>query len=329
VRLIQASGTGAVELPPGQLRLSPREVGRPLPEPVRSKLEGILQADFSAVRVHIGQEAASIGAYAFTSGWQIFFAPGQYRPESLHGVGLIAHELAHVVQQRQGRAVNPFGHGIAVLRDPLLEAEAERARIQATQSFGRISPPAGARGVRPGSVVLPQRSKAVQRMPKSEISEPSVVKRNGIKIYRFKGAQEAAIVTHGGWEPPNCLMQCFYDGYTTAPCTIHFYTAHGGFGVSNVSNRLVSGNTQASFYLEQEMQSAIEIKETYRAGERLPDYQLGPVSEDETNMDKANEKRSNEPWDIILIERDMNLSKVFSECAGFHYSAYHFTGCRA
>jgi hypothetical protein len=49
-----------------------------------------------------------------------------YDPASRAGVELLGHELAHVVQQRDGRVVNPFGTGVAIVQDPALEAEADR-----------------------------------------------------------------------------------------------------------------------------------------------------------------------------------------------------------
>ena len=124
----------------------PRAGGRALPAPVREKMEGFFGADFSDVRIHQGTEASSIGALAFTLGSQIHFAPGLYSPESLHGQRLLAHELAHVVQQRQGRVRNPYGAGMAIVQDPGLEAEAERLGLLAAQSV-----PAHAGAQRPGT----------------------------------------------------------------------------------------------------------------------------------------------------------------------------------
>lgn len=112
----------------------PRAGGQALPAPVRAKMEGFFGADFSDVRVHQGTQASSIGALAFTLGSQIHFAPGLYSPGSLHGQRLLAHELAHVVQQRQGRVRNPYGSGMAIVQDPGLEAEAERLGLLAAQS---------------------------------------------------------------------------------------------------------------------------------------------------------------------------------------------------
>jgi Domain of unknown function (DUF4157) len=100
--------------------------GQALPDTVRAKMESALGADFSDVRVHVGPQASSIGALAFTRGSDIYFAPGQYNPSSLQGQQILGHELTHVVQQRQGRVSNPFGSGVAVVQDRQLEAEADR-----------------------------------------------------------------------------------------------------------------------------------------------------------------------------------------------------------
>lgn len=62
--------------------------------------------DFGRVRVHAGQEvsksAESIGALAYTVGNDIVFAAGRYDVVSERGRKLLAHELAHVVQQGSG-----------------------------------------------------------------------------------------------------------------------------------------------------------------------------------------------------------------------------------
>jgi hypothetical protein len=59
--------------------------------------------NFGDVRIHDESEhAGMIGAAAFTIGRNIAFAPGQPRPDTAAGEGLLAHELAHVVQQDRG-----------------------------------------------------------------------------------------------------------------------------------------------------------------------------------------------------------------------------------
>ena len=129
----------AQPLPPGLIRAGGGGGGRPLPDPVRRKMESAFGADFSDVRVHVGQQANAIGALAFTLGSDIHFAPGLYNPESHHGQSLLGHELAHVLQQRAGRVRNPFGSGIAVVQDPALEAEADRLGQRAA---GHVPAPA-------------------------------------------------------------------------------------------------------------------------------------------------------------------------------------------
>jgi Domain of unknown function (DUF4157) len=120
----------AVQLPPGleafPVNLARRSGGWPLPREVQAKLETALGANFSDVRIHVGTDAAAIGAIAFTWGSDIHFAPGQYNPHTQQGQMLLAHELVHVMQQRAGRVTNPFGSGVAVVQDHTLEAEADR-----------------------------------------------------------------------------------------------------------------------------------------------------------------------------------------------------------
>ena len=105
--------------------------GKPLPDAVRGQMEAALGADFSAVRVHVGPQAERIGAVAFTTGNDLYFAPGRYQPDTIQGKQLLGHELAHVVQQRQGRVRNPVGAGVAVVQDRALEAEADRLGMRA------------------------------------------------------------------------------------------------------------------------------------------------------------------------------------------------------
>lgn len=104
-----------------------RRTGQPLPEPLRRELESFFSEEFSQVRVHVGLEAPAVGALAFTADSELYFAPGCYRPESRQGRRLLAHELAHVVQQREGRVPAPRTSGPCLLVDAELEAEAERA----------------------------------------------------------------------------------------------------------------------------------------------------------------------------------------------------------
>jgi hypothetical protein len=100
--------------------------GQRLPDSVQRKLESVLSSDLSDVRVFITPKVAELGAVALARGSNVYFAPGQYNPTMPRGQQILAHEVAHVVQQRQGRVRNPFGAGIAAVHDPLLEVEADR-----------------------------------------------------------------------------------------------------------------------------------------------------------------------------------------------------------
>jgi hypothetical protein len=82
--------------------------GRSLPDDVQTQMSGAMDTDFSDVRVHADAQASSLnqalGAEAFTTGKDMFFAQGRYSPGSTSGRRLIAHELTHVVQQGGGDA---------------------------------------------------------------------------------------------------------------------------------------------------------------------------------------------------------------------------------
>ncbi len=114
-------------LAPSTLLQSVAQRGQPLPAALRFKLEAIFKADFSSVRVRIGPEAAAFGASAFAQGHDILFAPGHYAPTTREGAALLAHELAHVLQQGQGRVPVPGTMESPVVEDVGLEAEANAA----------------------------------------------------------------------------------------------------------------------------------------------------------------------------------------------------------
>ena len=102
-RLTPAASGEAIAVPPlvhGLLRSG----GQPLDPAARSLMGPHLWNDFGNVRVHTDAAAAganrALAARAFTSGYHIAFDAGEYRPATEAGRALIAHELAHVLQQR-------------------------------------------------------------------------------------------------------------------------------------------------------------------------------------------------------------------------------------
>ena len=78
--------------------------GTSLGAPTRQAMERQFRSDFSRVRIHTGAEAAAsaraIRATAYTAGSHIVFGDGAYDPQTPRGRHILAHELAHVVQQR-------------------------------------------------------------------------------------------------------------------------------------------------------------------------------------------------------------------------------------
>jgi Domain of unknown function (DUF4157) len=88
---------------PGDLLRSP---GRELPGPVRRFMEPRLGRVFGDVRVHTDAAAArsarAVSALAYTAGRDVVFGEGQFVPDGVAGRRLIAHELAHVIQQSAG-----------------------------------------------------------------------------------------------------------------------------------------------------------------------------------------------------------------------------------
>lgn len=79
--------------------------GQPLEQSTRDFFESRFQHDFSRVRVHADSEAAesarAVNALAYTVGNDLVFGHGQYNPGTREGDHLLAHELAHTVQQER------------------------------------------------------------------------------------------------------------------------------------------------------------------------------------------------------------------------------------
>jgi hypothetical protein len=134
--------------------------GKPLDAGVRENMEACFGESFAEVRVYDSEaahrSAAELDAKAYTVGENIAFSAERYAPHHAEGKRLLAHELAHVVQQRRGgpqpelssdathersaeRSANEIangaaavsvqgGTGVGVARDEELDDEEERKR---------------------------------------------------------------------------------------------------------------------------------------------------------------------------------------------------------
>jgi hypothetical protein len=157
-KVLQRKTAGAVqaaEIPPivQDVLGSP---GQPLDGATRSVMETRFRHDFSQVRIHADAAAArsadAIAANAYTMGNNVVFNQGGYAPNSGNGQKLLAHELAHVVQQSRG------GLPPGIDGDPALENEADRianeiARPGAAISVDQASGVGIARDAKPGEEV--------------------------------------------------------------------------------------------------------------------------------------------------------------------------------
>jgi hypothetical protein len=119
--------------------------GRALDQSTRHAMEARFGYDFSAVRVHddahAAATAAEIHAAAFTVGQDIVFGTGGYAPSTSRGRELLAHELAHTVQQSgTDKKAPPIAPGSA------LESAAEAAGHTAARG-GDVTQPLGTSGL--------------------------------------------------------------------------------------------------------------------------------------------------------------------------------------
>jgi proteasome lid subunit RPN8/RPN11 len=148
-----------------------RGAGRPLDDATRSHMESRFGRDFGSVRVHTGEAAAaaarSVDAAAFTLGRDVMFGAGRYAPHTAGGRRLVAHELAHVIQQRNA------GSGTS----RAAEQEADRAAGLATGAgAGPIPVSLGARGI--------------QRQPATPAAEPAAVSERDLVLAAAERARK-------------------------------------------------------------------------------------------------------------------------------------------
>jgi uncharacterized protein DUF4157/uncharacterized protein DUF922 len=100
---VQRTASGPGVIVPERVVAITRSGGQPLDAETRAFMEPRFGFDFSKVRIHADSSAAdaarSVDARAYTVGSDVAFAAGQYSPRTTSGKRLLAHELAHVVQQ--------------------------------------------------------------------------------------------------------------------------------------------------------------------------------------------------------------------------------------
>jgi hypothetical protein len=118
--------------------------GQSLPGSVRTRMELAFGTSFGHVRLHTGTNAAllsdRLNARAFTIGQHVAFGGGEFRPGTLAGDALIAHELAHVVQQGQSTTASsgPFHKGARGAGGQAVSAYEDDADVSAAGAVARL-----------------------------------------------------------------------------------------------------------------------------------------------------------------------------------------------
>jgi hypothetical protein len=110
--------------------------GAPLAPSTRGFFEQRFGNSFGDVRVHSGPQAAqaakAVRAQAFTLGRDIVFGQNRYAPESPAGQKLLAHELAHVIQQNS-QPVPIRSNKVSRRRDPLIQRSSDSSKGKPSQ----------------------------------------------------------------------------------------------------------------------------------------------------------------------------------------------------
>ena len=127
-----------------------RSLGRPLDQKTRTFFESRFGYDFSNIRIHVDAPAAesarAVNAVAYTVGDSIAFGTGHYSPQTIEGRRLIAHELAHSIQQTGriralgGSSAN-YSSGMKRLAARSDESGASTGLLARQAKLGRVSQP--------------------------------------------------------------------------------------------------------------------------------------------------------------------------------------------
>jgi hypothetical protein len=123
--------------------LETRGTGQALPEAMRKQLAPMVNDTLDDVKIYTDSAANAaadrMGARAFALGRGIYFAAGEFNPSSERGYHLLAHEIAHTIQQRG--ATLPALHTVQIgAATDSAEHEAERFADQAARGETSTAP---------------------------------------------------------------------------------------------------------------------------------------------------------------------------------------------
>jgi len=251
-QVLQRKSTGGPQpssIPPivNQALSSP---GRPLDRSTQSAMESRFGHDFSGVRIHddpvAAESARAVNARAYTIGQDIAFDSGQYDPNSHSGSHLLAHELAHTVQQQ---GLQRAGNGVSMSHDSeyaRLEHEADSAAAAVTQGATPSLTRSASQPVlsRAGDgTVAPAKSTA----PKSKQSSLS-----GAPMTHIVTPTEVYTTPTG--TPAQALeeydIDVFYMPATKGPAAYDIYSGMAGKGLESTVEIQGTGKTKTALWQE-------------------------------------------------------------------------------
>lgn len=192
IQRLSEQRTGQSDVVPASVNHVLASPGSPLELDLRQDMELRFGHDFSRVRVHSGaaaeQSAHDLSASAYTVGADIVFGAGRYAPGMHEGRRLIAHELAHVVQQ-SGTDGKVFGSYRHVDKEVFVRRVEQRAPSLVIQR--QPTPPAST----PTYFQLDARTIDVQQKITSAITdaEKNDAKNNALQLVRELEAALAQI----------------------------------------------------------------------------------------------------------------------------------------
>ncbi|MEV8288706.1 eCIS core domain-containing protein [Streptomyces niveus] len=163
--------------------------GSPLDAETRTDLESRMGADFSDVRIHndsaAHESAKGVGAHAYTVGNNVVFQRDAYDPSSPQGRTTLAHELTHVIQQRQGPVEGTEAPGGIRVSDP-----SDRFEREAVANADRVLADPTPAPAPPVTGQATSATPAVQRAAEDEEEQPADVQGSFVQRAETKGPEE-------------------------------------------------------------------------------------------------------------------------------------------
>jgi hypothetical protein len=224
--------------------------GRPLDTSTRSSMESRFGHDFGGVRIHddpvAAESARAVNARAYTVGEDIAFASGQYDPNSHSGSHLLAHELAHTIQQR---GLQRSSNGVSMSHDSdyvRLEHEADTAATAvvqgATPNVARsASQPTLSRA--PDGTVAPAKSTTPKPKQSSLSGSPMTHIVTPTEVYTTPtGAATQSLEEYD--------IDVFYMPATKGPNAYDIYNAMAGKGLESTVEIQGTGKTKTALWQE-------------------------------------------------------------------------------